>query len=55
MDLEETAIPEWYMVVVGHLGGEGDQAYKYHIAGEYSVASVNFAIDGIKHRLITTE
>lgn len=52
--LNDSSIPEWYMVAVGHLTADGKEAFQYTIKGEYSVASVNLVLDSIKHRLLAS-
>ena len=52
VDLDQKSIPEWYVVVVGHVNADGDQAYKYHIAGDVQYGSIFYALEGIKHTMI---
>lgn len=55
VQLEEDVIPEWYLVIVGHLRPDMNQAFKYHISGDADMASVVFTIETIKQRILSME
>ena len=51
--LDEHSIPEWYVIVVGHINEQGEQAFKFHISGDVQYGAVFFALESIKHRMIS--
>jgi hypothetical protein len=49
MKLDDTAIPMWAMVVVGHIKEDGGEAFAYYITEPAPASQVTYALESIKH------
>ena len=52
LNLDEAAIPEWSMAVVGFVNADGQQAFKYYITKGAPGSSVTHALEAIKHDVL---
>lgn len=46
--LKESSIPEWSVVIVGHLKDDGHQAFAYLVSDRAPASQVVYALEGIK-------
>jgi hypothetical protein len=49
LKLDEEAIPEWAIVMVGHVKSDGKEAFAYFITDPAPSAHVVYALESIKH------